>query len=43
MSEEQRIITREPLRLLEIGYYIRGGMTAVFSSFFLLYVVMFLR
>ena len=39
VSEEQRIITGERLRLLSIAAYIRGGMIAVFSSFFLIYVV----
>ena len=39
VAEEGRIIARERLRLLEIGYYIRGGITFAFSGFFLLYVV----
>lgn len=42
-SAEQAIIVRERLRLLEIGYYIRGGITVAFASFFLLYVVMMLE
>ncbi|MGI8819862.1 MAG: hypothetical protein ACR2ID_03175 [Chthoniobacterales bacterium] len=41
-AEEQRIIIRERLRLLEIGYYIRAGMGAVFSLFMMIYVAMFL-
>src|SRR4051794_24570698 len=41
ISEEQRIIVRERLRLLTIVAYIRGGITVAFSCFFLLYVVMF--
>ncbi|HEX8281665.1 MAG TPA: hypothetical protein VF551_09820 [Chthoniobacterales bacterium] len=40
-TEEQRIVARERLRLLEIGYYIRGGTTALFASFFLLYALLF--
>jgi hypothetical protein len=39
VSEEYRIIVCERLRLLSIGYYIRGGIIAAFSSFFLIYVV----
>src|SRR4029078_5390358 len=41
ISEEQRIIVRERLRLLTIAAYIRGGITVAFSCFFLIYVVMF--
>jgi hypothetical protein len=39
VGEEQLIIVRERLRLLSIACYIRGGIIAAFSSFFLLYVV----
>lgn len=41
ISEEQRIIVRERLRLLTIAAYIRGGITVAFSCFFLIYVLMF--
>lgn len=33
---------RERLRLLEIGFYVRGGMGVLFSLFFALYVAMFI-
>jgi hypothetical protein len=39
VSEEQRIIVCERLRILAIAAYIRGGIIAAFSSFFLLYVI----
>lgn len=41
ISEEQRIVVRERLRLLTIAAYIRGGIIAAFSCFFLIYVLMF--
>ena len=40
-ASEQQIIVRERLRLLSIGCYIRGGIIAAFSSFFLIYVAFF--
>lgn len=39
VSEEQRIVVGERLRLLSIGYYIRGGIIAAFSSLFVLYAL----
>jgi hypothetical protein len=39
VSEQQQIIVRERLRLLSIACYIRGGITAAFSSLFLIYVI----
>ena len=39
-KSETVIITRERLRFLAIGYYVRGGVIIVFSSFLLIYVVM---
>ena len=39
VTEEQRIIVRERLRLLSIACYVRGGIIAAFSSFFLIYVI----
>src|ERR1700760_4047522 len=36
---EQRIVTRERLRILSIGCYIHGGMVAMFASLGLIYVV----
>ncbi len=42
VSEEQRIIIRERLRILSIVAYVRGGITAAFSCFFLIYVVFLL-
>ena len=41
ISEEERIIVRERMRLLTLAAYIRGGITAAFSCFFLIYVLMF--
>jgi hypothetical protein len=38
---EAGIVVRERLRILMIGFYIRGGMMAVFGFFFLIYVAMF--
>jgi hypothetical protein len=35
---EQRIVTRERLRILSIGCYIHGGMIAMLASFGLIYV-----
>jgi hypothetical protein len=40
-KSEAIIIARERLRFLAIGYYVRGGVIVVFSSFLLFYVVMF--
>lgn len=37
---EIRAVTHERLRLLSWGYYITGGMGALFSCFFLIYVAM---
>lgn len=39
---EQEIITRERLRLLAIGFYLKGAMGALFVSFLLLHFFMFL-
>lgn len=39
VSEEQLVILRERLRLLSIGYYIRGGITAAFASLFVIYAI----
>jgi hypothetical protein len=39
VSEEQLIVVCERLRLLAIGYYIRGGIIAAFSSFFVIYAI----
>ncbi len=41
ISEEQRIVVRERLRLLTLAAYIRGGITLAFSCFFVIYVLMF--
>src|SRR5262249_14692199 len=41
-SDELRIVARERLNILAIGFYVRGGIMLVFSCFFLLYVVMLL-
>lgn len=38
---EIRAVTHERLRLLSWGYFIAGGMGILFSSFFLIYVVIF--
>jgi hypothetical protein len=38
----QGAVDAEHLRLLEIAYYIAGGMTAFFSCFFILHFAMFL-
>jgi hypothetical protein len=35
------IIARERLRILMIGFYVRGGMMLFFGCFFLIYVAMF--
>jgi hypothetical protein len=40
-QSEAIIITRERLRFLAIGYYVRGGVIIFFSSFLLFYVIMF--
>lgn len=37
---ESRIIARERLRLLSIGYYVSGGLGAFFASFLMIYVIM---
>ena len=39
-QSEAIIVTRERLRFLAIGYYVRGGVIVAFSSFLLIYVVM---
>jgi hypothetical protein len=41
-EDELRIIARERLNFLAIGFYVRGGIMVAFSCFFLLYVCMFL-
>ena len=41
-AAEARIIARERLRMLAVGFYVRGGVVLAFSCFFLIYVVMFL-
>jgi hypothetical protein len=41
-SDEARIVARERLNFLSIGFYVRGGVMLAFSCFFLLYVCMFL-
>jgi hypothetical protein len=38
---EAGIIARERLRILTIGFYVRGGTMAAFGCFFLIYVAMF--
>jgi hypothetical protein len=39
---EASIIVRERLRILGIGFYVRGGMMVAFGCFFLIYVAFFL-
>ena len=39
---EEQIIMRERLRLLALGYYVKGAVGAVFISFFLLHFCLFL-
>lgn len=39
---EEEIITRERLRLLALGFYIKGAVGAVFVSFFLVHFIMLL-
>jgi hypothetical protein len=39
---EASIIARERLRILMIGFYVRGGMMFAFGCFFLIYVAFFL-
>jgi hypothetical protein len=39
---EEQIIVRERLRLLAIGFYVKGAVGAVFVSFFLIHFFMFL-
>jgi hypothetical protein len=39
---EAGIIARERLRVLMIGFYVRGGMMVAFGCFFLIYVAFFL-
>jgi len=41
-DDEARIIAREQLRFLAIGFYVRGGVMLAFSCFFLIYVFMLL-
>jgi hypothetical protein len=38
---EASIIARERLRILTIGFYVRGGIFLAFGCFFLIYVAMF--
>src|SRR5262249_50385086 len=40
VSEEQRIIDAEHLRLLRLGYFISGGVTAFFAAFGIPYMCM---
>ena len=40
-SDEARIIARERLNFLAIGFYVRGGMMLVFGCFMVLYACMF--
>jgi hypothetical protein len=40
-SDELRIIARERMKVLAIGFYVRGGMMLLFGFFFLIYVAMF--
>ena len=42
ISEELRVVTRERLSLLAIGFYVRGALMLVFSCFFLIYVAVLL-
>lgn len=39
--DEQIILTRDRLRWLSIAAYVRGGLMALFSCFFLIYVCLF--
>jgi len=39
---EASVIARERLRILAIGFYVRGGMMVAFGCFFLVYVAFFL-
>jgi hypothetical protein len=41
-QEVEAIVVRERLRILMIGFYVRGGMMMAFGCFFLIYVAMFL-
>jgi len=38
-DDEAKVIARERLNVLAIGFYVRGGIMVVFSCFFLIYVV----
>lgn len=40
-SDELKIVARERMNFLAIGFYVRGGMMFFFGCFFLLYVAMF--
>lgn len=40
-DQEGKIIARERLRLLALGYYISGAIGAVFASFLIFHVIMF--
>ena len=40
-EDEAKIIAGERLRILTIGFYVRGGMMLAFGCFFLIYVAMF--
>ena len=41
-DDEARIVARERLNFLAIGFYVRGGVMLAFSCFFLFYVCMLL-
>jgi len=41
-ADEARIVARERLNFLAIGFYVRGGVMLAFSCLFLIYVCMFL-
>ena len=41
-AAEERIVARERLNFLAIGFYVRGGIMLVFSCFFLIYVAVLL-
>jgi hypothetical protein len=41
-ADEERIVARERLNFLAIGFYVRGAIMLVFSCFFLIYVAVLL-
>ena len=41
-ADEERIVARERLNFLAIGFYVRGGIMLVFGCFMVLYACMFL-